>query len=526
MTRRAGATELLNAMLGRGTSLGLTDGELVERFSAGGGEAAEAAFATLVERHSRMVYRTCRSILRDDHEALDASQATFLILFRRGGSLRVAGSLGPWLHRVAYRAAQRSRREAGRRRAVERQLLTVRRPGPAAGDADSLAGIVHEELDRLPEQFRAAVILCDLEGRTTAAAADQLGCPVGTVASRLARGRDRLRRRLARRGLDPAAPALAFSCPRELTAIPPLVAPRVAAASPAIARLSRDVLRSLTMSQFKSIGIAAVSGLGLLAGWSYRGTPAQEPATPPATGAPPRRSEPKPTLNDPDRYRNYAQAWLGNMAPLVTINQGGVAFSSREAILYKDGTAKLYSLSEKAPVAPPLRHEQPIRAIAFFDPASLLVTLSDDEVRLWNGLTGELRQALPGQTISPLWSNLSDRSGRFLTLDLARKVVTVRDWTTLKDVATIRPAAEVSGAVLAPGGQTVATFHLGDGATVELWDVRSARAFATLRPPSAALRGIMIEADTKLDREALGEHDGAFWDVVRTLSPSAVRPKE
>lgn len=494
------ATALLRSALERGATPGLTDGELVERL---GGAAGEAAFAALAERHSRMVYRTCRGILRDDHDALDASQATFLILVRKGTSLRVAGSLGPWLHRVARRVALRARAEAGRRRAVERHLLAARAAGPA--DPDGLAGVVHEELDRLPERFRAAVVLCDLEGHTCASAAELIGCPVGTLASRLARGRARLRARLARRGLDPAA-ALPIALPGQMVAAVPPATLRAAAASPAVARLAHDVMRSFAMSQIKSIGLATACGLGLLAGWTHRGTHAQDPTSPPASAAQ-ARTDPKANLK---RYDKYAIATVGNM---------------REAILNQDGTVKLYRVTEDEPLAGPLRHEKPIRNLAFFNEADLLATVSDDEVRIWNSDTGELRQSLPGQTISPLWSNLSNRGGHFVTLDLARQVISVRDWTSFKVVATLRPAAEVSAGVLAPDGLTVAAFHLGDDATVELWDVRSGRAFATLRPPSAALREVMIEGDSKLDRDALIHRGAAFWDVIRTLAPAAVRPK-
>ena len=107
----------------------MTDGQLLERFAAGG-EAAELAFAALVERHGPVVLHTCRSILRDEHEAEDAFQATFLVLVRKAGSLWVRDSLGPWLHQVAYRAARCSRSAAARRAAHERraaEMIAARR---------------------------------------------------------------------------------------------------------------------------------------------------------------------------------------------------------------------------------------------------------------------------------------------------------------------------------------------------------------------------------------------------------------
>jgi DNA-directed RNA polymerase specialized sigma24 family protein len=104
-----------------GVHSGLTDSQLLERFATHRGEAAELAFAALIERHGPMVLRACRGILRDDHEAMDAFQATFLVLVRKRKSLWVRDSLGPWLHRVACRAAGRAHADATRRRRLERR---------------------------------------------------------------------------------------------------------------------------------------------------------------------------------------------------------------------------------------------------------------------------------------------------------------------------------------------------------------------------------------------------------------------
>src|SRR5262249_21871739 len=156
------------------------DGQLLERFATRGGEAAELAFAALVERHGPMVLRACRAVLRDEHEAHDAFQATFLVLVRRAGSLWVRDSLGPWLHQVACRVAWCARSASARRRRHERQA--AERSGPAASEAsrDELGPVLHEEIDRLPEPYRAAIVLCCLEGLTLEQAARRLGWPIGT----------------------------------------------------------------------------------------------------------------------------------------------------------------------------------------------------------------------------------------------------------------------------------------------------------------------------------------------------------
>lgn len=199
----------LRTLYDSGTTAGLTDGQLLERFATRRGEAAELAFAALVERHGPMILRTCRGLLRHEDDALDAFQATFLILARRGGSLWVRDSLGPWLHRVASRVAVHALRVASRRRAAERKAAEGR-PERSAGvvHRDDLERVLHQELDRLPDRYRIPILLCDLDGRTHDEAARHLRCPVGTVKSRLARGREQLRGRLARRGIAPTIGAL------------------------------------------------------------------------------------------------------------------------------------------------------------------------------------------------------------------------------------------------------------------------------------------------------------------------------
>ncbi|WP_406694989.1 RNA polymerase sigma factor [Singulisphaera sp. Ch08] len=191
----------LNMLFSMGADGGLTDTQLLERFSSRRDHAAESAFRVLVERHGPMVLRVCRAVLRDPHDAQDAFQATFLVLVQRAGSLWVRDSLAPWLHQVAYRTASGARSAAARRRRHELRAAEFTSRSAHPGDHDDLAGAVHDEVGRLPERFREAVVLCLLEGLTPEQAARHLGCPVGTVHSRLARGRERLRGRLARRGV-------------------------------------------------------------------------------------------------------------------------------------------------------------------------------------------------------------------------------------------------------------------------------------------------------------------------------------
>jgi RNA polymerase sigma-70 factor (ECF subfamily) len=202
------ALRQLDVLLRAGATANQSDEQLLARFAARTGGVSEVAFEALVHRHGPMVLATCRGVLRNEHDAEDAFQATFLVLARRAESLRRSDRLGPWLHRVALRASERARIAAVRRRKRERGAGTTApiEAGPERfAEREELRRAVHQEVDRLPERYRAVVVLCDLQGESYEAAAGRLRVPVGTVRSRLARARDRLRVRIDRRGLAVSA---------------------------------------------------------------------------------------------------------------------------------------------------------------------------------------------------------------------------------------------------------------------------------------------------------------------------------
>jgi RNA polymerase sigma factor (sigma-70 family) len=190
-----------------------------------GEEASEAAFATLVERHGPMVLRVCRHVLADGHLAEDAFQVTFLLLARRVRSIHDPDALAGWLHRVARRVALRAR--AGIHVRSDREGLQSADVAAVAADRlerDELCAIVHEEIDRLVDVQRLPILLCALEGLSHEEAAARLRWPLGTVKSRLVRGRRRLESRLARRGLAPALTLVAAIGDTPVSAAPvPLV---------------------------------------------------------------------------------------------------------------------------------------------------------------------------------------------------------------------------------------------------------------------------------------------------------------
>ncbi len=277
-----------------GTLTGLSDRQLLEQFAARRNPAAEAAFEVLVVRHGPMVLRICRNSLADPNDAYDAFQATFLVLVKQCGSIRRLESLASWLFGVATRVAARARVEAARRRAAERRralrvIEAVDSP-PYLGEPEEpeFGPILQAEVKRLPEKYRSVVVLCYWQALTQEQAAAQLGCPLGTVRSRLARAKSLLRRRLTRRGLAPLAELVATAVDSSAAtgrtrarlphAVPPLLvrstigaASRIAAgqatkhvASALTAALVQDALWSMTM--LKISGVAAAIALVGLAG--------------------------------------------------------------------------------------------------------------------------------------------------------------------------------------------------------------------------------------------------------------------
>jgi RNA polymerase sigma factor (sigma-70 family) len=184
--------------LGERDAYGLSDRQLLDRFTR---DRDEAAFTELVRRHGPMVLSACRRVLRHEQDAEDTFQASFLVLARKAGSVRQRDSVGGWLYQVAYRLALRVRTSTGRRR----EQFTLEDHEPISPDQnrshESLRILLDEELRRLPEPYRGAVVLCYLERRTQAEAAELLATTADAVNSRLKRARDLLRHRLARHGL-------------------------------------------------------------------------------------------------------------------------------------------------------------------------------------------------------------------------------------------------------------------------------------------------------------------------------------
>jgi RNA polymerase sigma factor (sigma-70 family) len=238
-----------------------------------------AAFETIVRRHGPMVLGVCRRVLGNCHDAEDAFQATFLVLTRKASTIRPRKMVGNWLYGVALRTALEARKSGARRQGKERQYAEARQVGGGEQMDDELLAVLDQEVSRLPDRYRAVLVLCDLEEATRAEAARRLGCKEGTVASRLDRARKMLAKRLTRRGLVLSAAALvaALSAQAAPAAVPPaLLAGAVQTSAPDAARtagsrlparvvaLAERVLREMWLRQLRRV-LAALTALALLA---------------------------------------------------------------------------------------------------------------------------------------------------------------------------------------------------------------------------------------------------------------------
>ncbi len=422
------------------------DGQLLRRFAEGGdGEA----FGLLMRRHGPLVLAVCRRTLGHATDAEDAFQATFLVLARRAGHLGRGGSVAGWLHTVAYNLALRARAADARRR--ERERHAAREEAQAGPAWDDVRPVLDEELARLPDKYRLPLILCYLEGRTQDEAAALLGWTKGTVSGRLARAREILRERLARRGLDPNEPLP--SAPPVPTAL--LVTTLAAslghtAAPAAAASLAAEALRQAALA--RSASVVAVLTLTVAVGscLALAGLASAPPTTPP--GKADVKPAPADALGDPLPPR--ASARLGTLR----LTQPGGA---RSAVFSPDG--KLLASSGHGTGYP-----------------------DDEAIRIWDVATGKERCRLEGvshyMAFSPDARSLavSEERGR-LTLWDVRAARQVWRW----DVSSEKASHKFAGVAFAPDGKSVAV-AVADG-TVRLRSAADGKEIRSIKESASRL---------------------------------------
>jgi RNA polymerase sigma factor (sigma-70 family) len=282
------------------------DGPLLEQFVA---RRDEAAFAALLRRHGPMILGVCRRVLRHEQDAEDAFQATFLVLARRAAAVVPPQMVGNWLYGVAYQTALKARAVLARRRVRERQVTAMPEPeAPRPGPWRELRPLLDQELSRLPDNYRAVLVLCDLEGKTRKEAARLLGWPEGSVCGRLARARQLLAGRLARQGITLPAAALAVLLAHNAApaGVPAALADETVRAAglfaagsaaagvvaPPVAALTEGVLQAMWTTKLKLIAVSVVLAAALFAGAGVPALPALSARA--AEGIPPQAQTARP----------------------------------------------------------------------------------------------------------------------------------------------------------------------------------------------------------------------------------------
>ncbi len=325
------------------------DAQLLQAFAAG---RDQTAFKALVQKHGPMVLGVCRRVLGQEQDAEDAFQATFLVLARKAAAGFRPRVLAGWLYEVACRTARKALGQAARRRLKERQA--ARMPTVDA-DSDALWAdvrpVLDDEIRRLPQKYRMPFVLCYLQGKTNEQAAELMGCPKGTILSRLASARERLRARLARRGLAPSAAFLAaLGADRLSAAVPEALAELIAAGARAFAwgapispaapdpvtTLAEGVLTTMSRTKLAT-AVAFVLLLGLL------GTGVALASFYLQAGDPPQGQTPNPKTKagdgDPfrqllEKRRDAARMEFNELNKEFLDKQGSLAFAVNEVKLH------------------------------------------------------------------------------------------------------------------------------------------------------------------------------------------------
>ncbi len=475
---------------------GASDAELLRRYAW---RRDEAAFAALVRRHGAMVYHVCRRVLADPHDAEDACQATFLALAERAGTGGWRESLAGWLHEAARRIALKARTAAARRKRREGEAgasNSVEAGSPLDNlTARELQMALDEELARLPEKYRAPLVLCFLEGATRDEAARQLGWPTSTLKLRVEHGRELVRRRLLKRGLGLSA-ALSTAAitggpaPAALLEAAARAALPAGAPAPHIAALARAGLHAASLPRLK-IAAAVLLFAGLAAGVQS-------------------------TLPSPARQLENGEA--GQPAPRERADRHGDPLPAGAVL--RLGTLQRRAVGAKLAMSA--------------DGKSILGVRAGKYIHVWDAADGRLREKreLPG---GHAWSFWLSPDGRWLARD-ERPGFTVWDVQTGKHLRAfaINDTRHISPVAFSADGKLVAAAGQGkQKICFRAWDLASGKeVFAQDVPTQASSNQVVFSPDGKrlLGSVSSNKQGTHCWDLAtgalvwqnKEFSPSAM----
>jgi RNA polymerase sigma factor (sigma-70 family) len=474
----------------------ISDGNLLRRFADAGDQDA---FAQLVRRHGALVLGVCRRILRHHQDAEDATQAAFVVLARKASAIHWDESVAGWLHEVAVRVALEARTRVARRRSRELDVKTLPdTPSPHSSETESLSELLDQELTALPDKYRGPLVLCYLEGYTRDEAAEQLGWKLSQVKSRLEKGRELLRVRLARRGLTLGAilasallcDAAVASMPADLVSSTMALATGQTLAAPAL-DVASGVLKSMFLAKVQKTVAVLLAALSLSLGLGFLG---QEVFSRPETSQEERLAK--------ARNRDDKKADAAEVKPLLTMRHDamvrGAVFTpdgKRLAICCFDGTCRLWDAHTGKEVfhwkAPGLNS-----AIAVSrDGKYVAAGNAEGELFVWNADSGKeevVRMTRHGNIYALAYSP----DGALLASANHDGTVSLWNARTGANVRHIDAHENrVWDVAFAPDGKTLASG--GEDGTIVLWDPNTGKAIRKLEGHRNHVSALSFSRDGK-----------------------------
>jgi RNA polymerase sigma factor (sigma-70 family) len=458
-----------------------TDGELLKRYVRNKGDAA---FEALLGRHGPLVMGVCRRILRNEADAEDAFQATFLVLVRKASTVRSPDLVSNWLYGVAYRTALEARKAAAKRRVKEAKVAP--RTETPEDTWTNLLPVLDQELERLPEKYRAAVVLCDLEGKTYQETARQLGWPEGTVASRLARARAMLAKRIARHGLTLSGGAVAAvlspgvasaTVPASVAVVTIRAARRFAlgktisgVASAKVVALTQGVLKTMLLTKLKSatvllLAAAAAIGACFLTHQALFAQPSDEREDPGATLAVSERSTLPVKIVWIERTTIGMRE--GDQPLALAISPHGDKIATGHV-----GEGRLWDTATKRLVGTLNLRE--MTCLAFSPNGKFIAGGNQNQenlVKLWDAATGQELARLKGHR-NCIHALAFSPDGKILATGSNDEIGTVRLWEVApgRELPTqVKCTERVFALAFSQDGQTL--FAALPGGTIKLWNV-------------------------------------------------------
>jgi RNA polymerase sigma factor (sigma-70 family) len=521
----AAVQQYIRRLVVNGAMTDWTDGQLLRTLAT---PQREVAFALLLRRHGPMVWGLCRRLLVNWHDAEDAFQATFLILSRRAACIRKRESLASWLYGVAWRVATRAKIVACRRQAREREVSFRIETTSLDESRPEWPPLLHEELNRLPEKYRAPLVLCYLQGKTHATAARELGCPSGSMSNRLARGRELLRQRLTRRGLTLAAGLVSTAAVQNAgaTAVPPaLVEGTLRTASLALTgevtsgmgvsaasvALADGVLRAMIIVKLKVAGMVTaaclLTGLGLAVQSPLAALPAEAEELSPAPPAKP------PAVEKVDRLAPEAlQAGIKGLdvgqhafeALVAAFSPDGKILAIASGYRDEGGALTLWDLTTGRRRG--MRTDRfGLRTVAFSPDGKTVAAAGWDRfVRLFDTASGKERVAFEWQEEAvaaqePWYNRLVSTvafspDGTILAAACGDNQIRLWDVARSQRLRTLSGhGADVKGVAFFPDGKTLASTS--PDKTLKFWDVNTGREKASIEAHSGGAEGLAISQD-------------------------------